>query len=294
MSILFPANTSAPVLALTLPPTTPAIDILVKNVTTGKSLTLNLPSEYDGADLELDFGALTVTDEDGVDQQSLLSAVDRSLWTATPLINGANDIRIEAKGGTVSVTKSPTEVESDGSEGGDRAWTNPGNAKASDNTYATVKLEPGGGEKGVVEESENLYAKKYGFAVPAGSEILGVQLDLECVADFEAISDSSISLVASTPILSDRPEIEPGGFWAQVESIRRYGGLGDLWLPVFSGPIEPADVNHASFGPRLRLLQMASAVANCSVDHMPLTVYFREAATSYEATATLRAQRGYY
>jgi hypothetical protein len=102
MSLTLPANSRGPILSLTLPPSTPALDVILRNVTTDKSLRLKLPASYDGDDLKLDFFRRTVKDQDGNDRSSLLSSADNDLWSSEPLVAGANTIEIEVEGGAVA------------------------------------------------------------------------------------------------------------------------------------------------------------------------------------------------
>lgn len=101
MTVSIPANSRGPILDLTLPASTPAIDFVVRNVTTGKRLVLNLPAGFAGDDLDdlsLDFFRRTITDQDGNDRSSLLSPVDNGLWVPDPMVAGVNDIEISVEG----------------------------------------------------------------------------------------------------------------------------------------------------------------------------------------------------
>jgi hypothetical protein len=101
MSLTIPNNSRGPVLRLTLPSSTPALDVVLRNVTTGKTLRLKLPASFDGDDLKLDFFRRTIRDQDGNDRSSLLSSSDNELWTPEPLAAGPNDIEIEVQGSSI-------------------------------------------------------------------------------------------------------------------------------------------------------------------------------------------------
>jgi len=98
VSLLLPSNARGPVLDLVLPASEQAIDIVLRNKTTGESLTLALPEDWDGTDLSLDFRRRTIVDTTGADRSSLLDPSDSGLWKTEPLITGANAIEIEAVG----------------------------------------------------------------------------------------------------------------------------------------------------------------------------------------------------
>lgn len=100
VSLTVPTNARGPILDLVLPASEVAVAIIVRNYTTGKSLTVNLPEKWDGKDLSLDWFRRTIKDSAGVDRSALLSGEDNGLWEApAPVLAGvANDVRVEALG----------------------------------------------------------------------------------------------------------------------------------------------------------------------------------------------------
>ena len=103
MSLLLPGEARGPRLDLELPESLQARDVVVENLTTSKSLTLELPANWDGDDLTLDWHRRTITDQTGVDRSDLLSASDNGLWAGVGafVLGASNDIRIEVQGGSV-------------------------------------------------------------------------------------------------------------------------------------------------------------------------------------------------
>lgn len=112
--ITLPANARGPVLKLTLPETEFAVSVILRNVTTGKSLTIAVAAftadtfggsgNFGGAGnfgglfgggLVLDFFRRTIRDQTGADRSALLDPIDNELWTSEPLVSGANEISIE-------------------------------------------------------------------------------------------------------------------------------------------------------------------------------------------------------
>ncbi|HEY3434207.1 MAG TPA: DUF5050 domain-containing protein [Solirubrobacterales bacterium] len=74
------------------------IKTVIKNNTTGKQMTINLPASWDGTDLTIDFYRRSLTDANGVDRSAFVDASDHELWLAAePLITGNNDFEIEFK-----------------------------------------------------------------------------------------------------------------------------------------------------------------------------------------------------
>jgi hypothetical protein len=97
VSLILPTDSRGPILDLELPESEAAVELVVRNKTTGKTLTINLPAEYEGGDLRLDWYRRTVRDQDEVDRSAWLDPNDLELWTATaPIVAGVNDLAIEA------------------------------------------------------------------------------------------------------------------------------------------------------------------------------------------------------
>jgi hypothetical protein len=74
------------------------IDLIVKNNTTGLQLAINLPAEWDGTDLIVDFYRRLIRDINGIDRSALLDPTNHALWSSPePLVAGLNDFEVEAK-----------------------------------------------------------------------------------------------------------------------------------------------------------------------------------------------------
>ena len=168
---------------------------------------------------------------------------------------------------------SPQVVVNDASAG-TRPWNNPGNAKISDDTYATATL---------LEEfvaSQYLKATDFGFKLPAGATIVGVKLDVEKHADGEGtgindpgVADWEIKLVVGGAIIG---EDNKGAvtLWPLVDTIFSYGGDSELW----GLGLTPEKINLSDFGVAFRARgdQWGGMVSwpEAFVDHMQLTVYY--------------------
>lgn len=96
MALLF-TNSRGPVIELDLPASEPPADVVLRNTTTGKSLRLRLPEDWAGNDVTLDFAKQKIRDgSTGADLSSLLDPTTRSLWVPNPVLEGLNEIQIEA------------------------------------------------------------------------------------------------------------------------------------------------------------------------------------------------------
>lgn len=152
---------------------------------------------------------------------------------------------------------SPSTVVSD-STLGTIAWTNPGNAAASDNTYAAAGPF-------VSSASEYLKATAFGFAVPTGATILGITAEVERKANPVSPMDSRAQLVKAGTIQAT--DYANADVWPTSDAYATYGGPADLWGDTWT----PADVNDSGFGFAFRA-QGATGTAN--VDHIRITVTY--------------------
>lgn len=84
MAIVIPSNSRGPIISLALPASASPVSVSVRNETTGKSLKLNLPADWDGTDVSLDFYRRTIKDAAGADRSGLLDVDDNALWLETP------------------------------------------------------------------------------------------------------------------------------------------------------------------------------------------------------------------
>lgn len=282
MPIILPENARGPVLDLTLPASTPARDIILKNTTTGKQLTLNLPAAWAGDDLTLDFSARTITDQTGADRSDLLDSEDNELWRPAPLITGANSLEIEvAETATLSGPKSVGTVANDATIAGD-AWTNPSNAASSNNVYAQIE------SSALNEPSQYLKGTNAGFAIPVGSTLLGMVAEVEWKCNSaEAQQVVAARLVKAGVVqATDRAS----GYVPTVEGYSTFGGAADLWGAAWT----VAEWNNSGFGFAVALKAVKAPIIVTQVDHMRLTAHYTPGSSAFAVTAKLRAEQGYF
>lgn len=167
------------------------------------------------------------------------------------------------------VAKSPTKVIDGAGAGLKVAWTNPENAKASDNAYATAKLKEG-------EKTHWLEASKFGFAIPGTATILGIVFEVERSASVEeGITDYFACLIAGGAIRLETDKASFGN-WPTVDVYKAYGSATDLW-GVSSRT--PAEINEETFGFALvaeHYFGTGGGEFTASVDHIKCTVYYSE------------------
>lgn len=283
MTVTPPSNYRGPYVDLALPASSNALEIVLRNATTGKTLTLNLPAEWAGDDLTLDFYRKTIKDQTGADRSALLDSEDNDLWSTAPLIAGVNDLEIEVIPGVLSSGPKSPGTAADDATTGTVAWSNASNAKASDGSYAKATMLAG-------TKSHYLKLTNYGFAIPAGATILGIKPEMERRASNGAVDDNSLKIVKGGVISgTDHASADEWFNGAGDEKVSA-GGATDLWGLAWT----LADINASTFGLALSAHNGASGSREAEVDHIPITVYYRPGAAAYGATATLRWERGYY
>lgn len=157
---------------------------------------------------------------------------------------------------------SPNSVVNDASIG-TAAWSNPSNAAASDNAYATAAVV---GTPSVTN-SNYLSASDFRFSVPPGSTINGVTVEIERFATGGI--DRVVSLVQGGVVSGNNKASGAGWAAADPNTYVTYGANNDLWGLTLSAK----DVNARAFG---CVLQAGSTDTGetVSVDHMRMTVFY--------------------
>lgn len=151
---------------------------------------------------------------------------------------------------------------------GDQAWSNPGNAATTNNTYATFTDSSAG--------SNYLKAVNFGFAVPSGATINGITVEIERKANVSAgggggarITDLNVKLVKGGTVSGSNKASATR--WTTSEAYFTYGGAADLWGLTLTD----ADVNASNFGVVLSVVgNLADGSETGSVDHIRMTVTY--------------------
>jgi hypothetical protein len=147
---------------------------------------------------------------------------------------------------------------------GSFAWTNPGNASASDNVYATISV-PG------TTTTNYLKATNFGFNIPVGATITGVVAEFERKngAVIQDAADSTIKLVlGGTPSGNN---LSAGATWSNSDVYGSIGSSSNLW----GLSLTPADINSSNFGVAISaILDQGNNGTTASIDHIRMTVYY--------------------
>lgn len=158
---------------------------------------------------------------------------------------------------------------------GTLAWSNLGNAAASDDTYATASYSGGSSTT-----TQFLCGANFGSTVPAGSTIDGIAVEWEKKSSHKSggfnVSDTSVYAfkAAATPNPGNNNQIFAN--WELTDTYATYGGAADLWGQTWT----VAEINGSASGTSLRasIISIAGAVTG-SVDHVRRTVYYTPASS---------------
>lgn len=136
-------------------------------------------------------------------------------------------------------------------------WTNPGNAVASDDAYATAS--PGG------LSTQYLEATNFGFNIPPPAVIEGIEVAIEKRSALGTIFDSRVRIIkggfAGTDDHSD------ANLWPNVDTVVTYGGPSDLWGETWTS----TDINANDFGVAI---SATDSIDSAIVDHITIKVYY--------------------
>jgi hypothetical protein len=145
------------------------------------------------------------------------------------------------------------------------AWTNPGNAQSSDDADATSNED---GNK----ISHRLKCTGFGFNIPAGATIQGIEVEWERFAQVatNGNQDSAVRIVKGGSIDTTVNRADPNP-WSTTEDFYAYGGAADRWGLSWSAD----DINSPDFGAALSGLFVGGGGKSiASVDSARITVFY--------------------
>ena len=118
-------------------------------------------------------------------------------------------------------------------------WSNPTYITAADALYASVSLGGNG-------SSRYLRGQAYGFTIPTGATIDGIEVSIRRQSSSNnggnSINDVSLQLAKNGTILGSNYATTTD--WPTTMAVANYGGATDLWGTTWT----PADINNVNFG----------------------------------------------
>lgn len=155
---------------------------------------------------------------------------------------------------------------------GTLSWFNPGNAVSSDNSDATA-----GQLVGILSTVQTRYitAQGFGFAIPPGAAICGIEVQVERYAAGliigSSLKDNSVRLIKNGTITG--ADLSAGANWLGGEAIATFGSGTNQWGTSWT----PADINAGNFGVAISARLSAGLAAlflTAHIDNIKITVYY--------------------
>jgi Tfp pilus assembly protein PilX len=142
-------------------------------------------------------------------------------------------------------------------------WTSSTNVYTSNNVYATATINGS-------SQSANLDVTGFGFSIPAGATINGIDVDIERKASAtSSIEDFDVYVLknGSATGITDHASTTD---WTTSDSTRSYGNSSDLWGTTWT----VSDINASNFGVRLKATNLTGTSKTASVDWVQVTVFY--------------------
>lgn len=156
---------------------------------------------------------------------------------------------------------SPKTVTNDSSIG-TKDWEYPGNAKVSNDAYASKTLQQN-------EITYYLKATNFKFGIPPGAKIKGIQVEIERYADIlTSIKDYSVKLVKGGTIQGVNKAL--GAWWPISDAYMSYGGSDDLWGVSWTSE----DISSFNFGVAIAAKCHSEDASAPNIDHIRITVFY--------------------
>jgi hypothetical protein len=148
-------------------------------------------------------------------------------------------------------------------------WSSPTNVFVSDNANASAYSIPN------LKETNNLLLTGFGFAIPGGSTIDGIEVAVERReggrSSVVVIRDNLVSMIKGGVITGDNKA--SGADWPGTDGTATYGTSSDTWGEAWtSGDINAADFGVAISAKGISTLGFGSEHAY--IDHITVTVYY--------------------
>ena len=165
-----------------------------------------------------------------------------------------------------NTTASPGTMAND-SAVGTVAWSNSDNAKVSDDSYALTDSMDG------VVSTNYLKATNFGFSIPIGATINGVEVGVEQkFTGTPTAGNLKVKLVKGGVVSGDFSDVLS---ISDVDTYVLQGGSTDLW----ENTLTAVDINSSTFG-CVYYIEDANGGFVVSVDHIRTTVYYTETSSS--------------
>ena len=146
-------------------------------------------------------------------------------------------------------------------------WTSPGNITANDGVNAQVVLGASGA-------SNELQGTNFGFAIPVGSTINGITVEIkkQAVSGIGNPTDVDVTILkGGVATGTNLGHTGAGNGWLSAGGIDTYGGSSSLWGVTWT----PADINATNFGVQISCVEWTGgAGTTAGVDFIRITITY--------------------
>ncbi|MDD4628682.1 MAG: hypothetical protein PHE68_04810 [Candidatus Peribacteraceae bacterium] len=174
-------------------------------------------------------------------------------------------------------------------------WSNPSNTQTSNDVYATTNGN-------AVFVSRYLKATGFGFNIPSGSTIDGIEVRVERNANSTSVHDAGVFIVKNGSITgADQSKTSGTGFtssgcsgtgncWTNTETTVTYGSSTDLWGATWTAE----DINALTFGAAFAASRtFGTGNRFIYVDNISVTVYYSKTNQTITVTSSAPASAIY-
>ena len=154
--------------------------------------------------------------------------------------------------------------------GGTEDWVNPSNVTSSNDSRAVASLAAS-------EMSYELWMTNFGFSIPAGATINGIEVAVEKRTGGGSVRDEFLALIVGG--LAWDEDHADGTSWDVADATTTYGSPTDDMSAV--APPTVAQINASDFGVYLGAKEVTGVFPGVAeVDHVTITVHYTEAGAS--------------
>lgn len=161
----------------------------------------------------------------------------------------------------LTVTGSPSSCQNTAGIG-TQAWSNPGRAVSSNDSYATASVDDN-------QVTNYLECTNYGFSIPAGATINGITVNVERNTSAGSnVLDADVLLIKGG--VRGSTDRATATAYTTTDVTEAHGGSSDLWGATWT----PAEINASNFGVAFVAQKSGTTgkARTVSVDHISVTV----------------------
>lgn len=167
--------------------------------------------------------------------------------------------------------------------GGGVGWVNPSNAQSSNNAYATADLDDDGDDR----NSDYLNATGYGFSIPSGATVTGIEVKVErSASNSNEVRTETVQLIKAGNRVGDDYDGSSQSYnWGTTDATSTFGGSSDMWGTTWT----PAEINASNFGVAFVARNDNDENTQARVDQITITVYYVTTVTNTAPVANTQS-----